>query len=159
MSNRRPVPILINAVLIFGMCFFLFFVALYGLILYDNPFAVMGAFIFIPVATRLAWWQYRSVVHRSVASTRRLAIAFFTLAGFFSFGLASNVLEHLFKTPPPDCTPVGSVGFLIIVAILAFLAVYFSTCGLLNWKWQRALQPQAEGGNDRDASHVRTPKN
>jgi len=102
----------------------------------DNPFAFMGAFVIISLAVCLAWWQYRSVVRRNVAATRRVAITFFVLAGFFSFALVSNVLEYMFKRP----RSLNSFGLAVIVAILGCMAAYFVFSAVLNWKWYKALR-------------------
>jgi hypothetical protein len=142
MFKSQPKVILLNAIVVFGICLFLLLCGLYGLCV-NNPFARFGAFIFLPPSLWIAWCQYRSVIHRDAASTRRLAITFYALAGFFLFGLVSSVLEWLFKPTPPDCTSLGSVGLAIGFAVLACVAAYFAMSARLNWKWYKLLRVPA----------------
>jgi hypothetical protein len=151
MCNHRPVAILLNSAVVFAMCLFLLYCgadSLGG----DNPFAFMGAFMFVPLSLGLAWFQYRSVVRCRARETQALAVIFFVLAGFFFLGLVSGMLEWLFKTPPPDRTTVGPVGFAIIVAILAILTAYFVMSGLINWKWSKALQTPVDADAKKEVS-------
>jgi hypothetical protein len=144
MFESQPKLILLNALVVFGICLFLLYCGLYSVCAPNpSPFAFMGALVFTPPSLWIAWCQYRSVIHRDVASTRRLAITFFVLAGFFLFGLVSNVLEWLFKPTPPDCTPLGPVGLAIVFAILACAAAYFAMSARLNWKWYELLRVPA----------------
>jgi ABC-type Na+ efflux pump permease subunit len=151
MHKRRPIAVLLNVVVIFAMCLFLLYCgadSLGG----DNPFAFIGAFMVIPLSLGLAWLQYRSAVCCKAGETRVLAVVFFVLAGFFFFAAVSNLLESLFKTPPPDRTTVGPVGLAIIVAILAILTAYFVMSGLINWKWSKVLQTPADADAGKEVS-------
>jgi ABC-type Na+ efflux pump permease subunit len=145
-GERRPVSILLNAAAVFGISLFLLYVGLYSLLLGDNGFAFVGAFLVIPPGLCLAWWQYHSVFCRSMRHTQRLAIASFALAGFLAFGLIGNALEYMFKSVPTDRSSVGPVGFAIILTVLFLSTAYFALSGFLNWNWYKRLRREMVAG-------------
>jgi hypothetical protein len=126
--------LVLNGILLIGICIFLFSSGLGGLIADFNPCTALGALIFELPALCAGIAVYLSVFRQKAAMARGLGILFQVLSGFVALGAVGAVIEWIWESPAWD------TNFFLFVCQAILFAVYLFFSGRQQLRWNQTIQ-------------------